>query len=687
MSVAALEFKNLCYDYTSTEVKFRALHNLDLRVEQGEFVAILGASGSGKSTLMNLMGLMAQPTDGKMFLNGVDISELSDDQLAQARSAHLGFVFQQFFLLARLTALENVELAFQYTANPSTQSTQISKLALEKVHLTAFEDRHPSHLSGGQKQRVAIARALVLNPTLLLADEPTGALDSKSSANILNLFSELNAEGKTIIVITHDPKVAQCARRIIELKDGRIVRDEAKNSELTQAQFPKMLASAQSDEKSSLSNQNSLNRVANFFKLAATQFVGLIQQLALTPVRSSLTLLGLAIGVCSIVIMITLTSELKIIFRKFFDTQGGRNGYIKYDWRTADRIGASRWRGIHRHNELPQLNMAFAKFGRIDAITEEEGCQTLSAFGTSSGQISGINTTEQFSESAMSPQKGRFFTPQELQDLQNEKVAILGTDAAQTLFPNKYAAESKDYPIGEVIKIGGNCDLNASVKVIGVANELDSLFDRSINATIWIPTSTMLNGGLSPYSRELSVVPNNETEPEWLTESVKNYLRIKTANQFPLRTSVPEQQIGKINVMLGILGGLTLLVGSLCTIIGGVGVMNIMLVSITERIREIGIRRALGAKKIQIRNQFLSESVFLCLIGGTLGILSGLAISNIAIGVASHFFPKLVEDHFLISPVAVFAAFFSSFVCGIVFGMMPSQRAANMDVVESLRQE
>ena len=725
MNPSVLDFRGVSFDYKSAALEFRALHSIDLRIEQGDFVAILGASGSGKSTLMNIMGLMASPTEGEFEFAGINVSAMNDDGFARERNQHIGFVFQQFFLLPRLTALENVRLPFVYQGSNNPLSEELALDALDRVGLLEFANRHPSLLSGGQKQRVAIARALVHSPTLLLADEPTGALDSKTGESVMGLFKELNREGKTIVLITHDLKVAAHAKRIVELKDGRIVRDETTTQPEAQSEEPKAgvskddnavgqsspfqsrplrlfqgVRSEASDVSMSRTHvrretakrrKNSVAGLAvsffHFFLSIWVAFKSLLGQLALTPVRSSLTLLGLGIGVCSVVIMLSLTSELKVVFRKFFDTQGGRNGYIMYDWRTAERLGAPRWQGLHRETELPFLNSAFSKYGRIDAQSEESGCRARSAYGTSSSVVNGIDSFPQFQESGMVLKQGRFFNPAELALDNNAKVTILGADAAENLFPKKYGLQKENYPLGEMVTISGDCSLNTSARVVGVLEDLDSTFDRSINSSLWLPTPSLLKGGLGKLSRSLTVVPFESTNPLWFAESVRGYLRSKTQDRFPLRVSVPEQQISKINLMLNILGGLTLVIGALCTLIGGIGVMNIMLINIAERVREIGIRRALGARQKHIRNQFLAESILLCLLGGLLGTTVGILVSNLANVVGRSFFPRLLEDQFLVNSTAILVALSSSVLCGVVFGMMPANRAAKMDVVESLRQE
>ncbi|HYI10662.1 MAG TPA: ABC transporter ATP-binding protein [Thermoanaerobaculia bacterium] len=223
-----IDIRDLTKVYHLGEVDVRALDGVDLNVDTGDFVAIMGPSGSGKSTLMNIIGCLDRPTAGTYVLDGADVSELSRDQRAIIRNAKIGFVFQSFNLLARTSAMENVELPLLYgdTALARKERHAAAREALHRVGLAGREGNYPSQLSGGQQQRVAIARALVTNPAILLADEPTGNLDSKTSLEIMGIFQDLNDEGKTIVLITHEPDIAQHAKRVVTVRDGRIQQDE-----------------------------------------------------------------------------------------------------------------------------------------------------------------------------------------------------------------------------------------------------------------------------------------------------------------------------------------------------------------------------------------------------------------------------------------------------------------------------
>ncbi|MFO7297517.1 MAG: ABC transporter ATP-binding protein [Pseudomonadota bacterium] len=222
---ALISARNVSKVYKMGDQTVRALDNVSLEIEEGEFVAIMGPSGSGKSTMMNLIGALDVPTSGSLSIDGRDISTLSSDELADLRNRTIGFVFQQFNLLPRTTALRQVMLPLLYAHPKPSNPEALARRRLEQVGLASRMDHHPRQLSGGQQQRVAIARALVNNPKILLADEPTGALDTKTTAEIMQLFCELNEEGITVVIVTHEPEVAEYARRVVVFRDGHIVED------------------------------------------------------------------------------------------------------------------------------------------------------------------------------------------------------------------------------------------------------------------------------------------------------------------------------------------------------------------------------------------------------------------------------------------------------------------------------
>jgi macrolide transport system ATP-binding/permease protein len=689
-----ISLQKISFDYISARSSWRALHALNLEIGRGEYVAIIGTSGSGKTTLMNVLGLLAQPTSGQYLLDDVSTETLTSDDQARLRNRKIGYVFQNFFLLPRLSVLDNILLPAQYVEeNLTAKWEQRAKELLVQFGLEDKAEQLPNRLSGGQKQRVAICRALLLDPDIILADEPTGALDSTNSKLVLDILSSLVDQGKTVIVITHDAAVAARAQRIIRLQDGKIVDDTRQRSHANATGFP-------SDTKPAarLSINARVTAKASGWELAkgtATAFRHSLASLSANPTRAALTLFGLAVGVASIIIMLTLTEEARRIFRNYFDTQGGRTGFVSVDWRTAERLGSPRWPGVHRDMELRAMNTFFANFGRVAARTEENDCTFVSRYATSTGLVRGTESVSEFAEEGVKINQGRFFSPQETEAKNPARVALLGTAAAKVLFPQAAGQGEGNSPpngalardlTGEIVTIRG-CSIKATLYIVGTLQEQDAMFDRGINGAIWMPTSTMRASGLQPYSRSLITVPNEGVDPNWFTESVKNYIRMRTGDKYPLRTFVAADHVARIETMLSILGGLTVVIGAMCTTIGGIGVMNIMLVNIAERLREIGIRKAVGARNKRIYNQFLLESALLCVLSGVIGLGFGVIICNGAIYATAKFVPKYVQESFVWNTPAAVIALVSSIAVGIGFGVLPARRASQIDVVEALQRE
>lgn len=691
-----ISLQKISFDYISARTSWRALHELNLHIRRGEYVAIIGTSGSGKTTLMNVLGLLARPTSGQYILDERSTEALTADDQARLRNRKIGYIFQNFFLLPRLSVLDNILLPAQYIEeNAAANWEQRAKELLVQFGLGDKAQQLPNRLSGGQKQRVAICRSLLLDPDIILADEPTGALDSTNSKLVLDILTSLVAQGKTVIIITHDAAVAGRAQRIIRLQDGRIVDDRTQQTPSSSANAAAAAAAKPPTRPGDLDRVTTRSSGWKLTKSAVTAFRHSLASLSANPTRAALTLFGLAVGVASIIIMLTLTEEARRIFRNYFDTQGGRTGFVSVDWRTAERLGSPRWPGVHRDMELPAMNAFFAQYGRVAARTEEDNCTFVSRYATSTGMARGTESVSEFAEEGVKIDQGRFFSPQETEARNPARVALLGSAAAKVLFPHMAgqgdgaskpsAAIARDLT-GEIVTIRG-CTIKATLTIVGTLQEQDAMFDRGINGAIWMPTSTMRASGLQPYSRNLITVPNEGVDPNWFTESVKNFIRMRTGDKYPLRTFVAADHVARIETMLSILGGLTVVIGAMCTTIGGIGVMNIMLVNIAERLREIGIRKAVGARNKRIYNQFLLESALLCFLSGVIGLGFGVIICNGAIYATAKYVPKYVQETFVWNTAAGVIALVSSIAIGIGFGVLPARRASQIDVVEALQRE
>ncbi len=685
---------NVSYSYAKNGIKFEALKDINLTIKHGEFVAIVGASGSGKSTLLNLLGMMAPPTQGALSFFGNSVVGLSADTLSQLRNAQLGFIFQQFHLLPKLSVLDNVMLGAYYSASVSLRELKLRAIQLlTEFGLDSQLEKLPTALSGGQKQRVALCRSLLLKPRVILADEPTGALDSKNAALVMKHLQELNSQGHTVIVITHDSNIAAQAGRIVRIKDGKIEFPENHVSQFSVTDVSKVLQEtfSKNHSSSSIAVGNKLplvNRIAQLFHLFWQAMRLSLQNMSANLMRSLLTLLGLSIGILSMVVMVTLSGAMRDTFQNKFKSRGGNGAIVYYD--PDPKSGYQIWRGINKNTELKSVNAAIENKGTVEAFRSQLSCHIKSGESNSSQTLSSFSSFQKITEAKLLLAKGRFFTPTEILESDSAKLAILGDSVVKELFPSleKERTSNPQYPIGEILT-AAKCGYGGTLKIVGVLqknNEL-AMFESSPNSSIYVPAKMLAKNGLSKYATTLMVTPKEGIQAPALAENVVKLIKLQTNDRFNLSIFSIQEFVEKFNLMLLGLSALTVVIGGICAVTGGVGVMNIMLVNMTERIREIGLRKALGAQGHHIRNMFLIESGVLCLFAGIIGVVFGLAISNIAYFIGEKLIPKLVVYSFLFNVGAVLFALGMSFLAGIFFGLLPAKKAAAMDVVEALRQE
>jgi len=683
------ELNDVSYTYQALKAPpYTALRGINLRIEKGEFVAIIGASGSGKSTLMHLLGLMSDPGTGTLSMTGETSTRLDVNEKSERRNKSVGFLFQQFFLLPQLTVRENILLPTEYARSGLSlqQWNERAQDLMQRFGLSEQADKRPSQLSGGQCQRVAMCRALIMRPEVLMCDEPTGALDSATAAEVLGTLVALNQQGHTVVVITHDPEVAARAQRIIQIADGVIVSDERRSDSPA---APRKLEQSGSSTSSHELTQGFLNATLNFLKANVRLFfLPTLQALKSQRLRTLLTMTGLLLGVASVFIMLTLTGKVQDVFREFFETQGARKSFVSFDWRQAERTGAPRWQGLHVTEDVPRINQQIVKYGRLDPTIDASGCAILSPEGNYQGNLTGINSLREVEENALRISLGRMPLPHEYEAVPAPRIALLGSDAVNKLFPKstRNSAAGSSLILGQTVRIRG-CEFEGILKIIGILEPQDSLFNPEINSSLYVPTSTLISGGARVYNTRFVAVPHPDMSPTWFAQYIVNKLKLMTGNRFPLRFFSFEQELEKFNLMMGILLGLTLVIGGLCTLIGGIGVMNIMLVNVHERIQEIGIRKAVGARNRDVRRQFLLESVGLCFLSGLLGIVFGIAVSAVALQIAKSVLPRAVSLTFGIEPFALVAALVVSLGAGLVFGTWPARRAADLQIVDALKQE
>jgi len=645
MSALILELTDVHKHYQNGDTTVRALDGVSLSIERGEFVAIMGQSGSGKSTLMNIIGCLDRPTSGSYRVLGKEAANLSPDELAALRRETFGFVFQRYNLLATATAGENVEIPSVYAGLAKHKRTERAVKLLERLGLGDRTDHRPAELSGGQQQRVAIARALVNDPPVILADEPTGALDSHSGDEVLALLKQLHAEGRTIILITHAENVAQHAGRIVRIQDGRILEDSGRMNE--------QAGTTAVDDRD----------LRQGVSLAASMQEALVtawRSLRVNLFRTVLTLLGIIIGVAAVVAMLAVGegSRQKVLDRI---SSFGTNLMLI-------RPGAA---GIRNTGDIatlvPDDAAAIKALPNIEAALPERSGRATVRLGNIDYQTSVQGTGEDFPSARDWPVgEGQFFNTDDAKHY--AAVVVLGRTVAKTMFPNG------DSPVGKYVLLK-----NVPFLVTGVMTEKGA----SPNGTdqddvIFVPITTGLVRLFGKnYLSSITIKVKDAADIEGTQQSVENLLRERHRTEdFSVRNMASFLQAAMetqdtFTLLLGTVAAISLLVG-------GIGVMNIMLVSVVERTREIGIRMATGARMRDILLQFNIEAAVVCAAGGILGILIGIAA-----GMILRYSGMAVI--FSITPAVL--AFACASATGLIFGYLPARKAAQLDPVIALASE
>jgi macrolide transport system ATP-binding/permease protein len=696
MNGPLLKLENVGYTYNSQGVQFAALSRVNLEIHEGELTAIVGPSGSGKSTLLNILGLLARPTEGQAHIFGHALDSLQDVQLAQLRNQGFGFVFQNFSLISRLTVLENILLptAFEPTTNPDvpasaadTNHTERALALLRRFGIESLSERLPHELSGGQKQRVAICRAMILKPRLLLADEPTGALDTSSAQNVLAMLEELHREGCTVVVITHDPDVAQRAVRIISVRDGTIVDDQRREPH---DDFSKQRPNAYANASSMISTASSQRSVdwTDLHHMVSQSIMLAKRSLATHRGRSVLTGLGLFIGILSLIVINGLGEIVNNSFSKLFYTSSVRKAFIYYD---SGRGGfhdrrSSDWRGLHADVEFPRLVQLFAKKGIIRPFVRSDTCRIRSNSGGFRSTLSGVNDVAEFIEMDAPLSGGRWANEGEFSS--GSAVTVLGSETVDQLFKSTDPRRRNgDFPVGEKITVD-NCDTLVTLTIVGVLSRRDTTMgNRDANDVIYVPTRTLLMRKGPTYFRFFSVLPKEGIDSRQLANELVNYLSLQTGGQRSFASIIPAETLERVRGFLWIIQAIVGFIGGLCLFVGGVGIMNMMLVTVAERTREIGLLKCLGAQNFHIRSYILTESVLLCFWAGCAAVVFGLMINNLFAFCVSVFVPMLKDFRWVIAPVGLSLGLVVSVGCGLGFGALPAARAARLDPADCLRAE
>ncbi|TSJ58079.1 macrolide ABC transporter ATP-binding protein/permease MacB [Atlantibacter subterranea] len=644
---ALLELTDIRRQYLSGGEPVDVLKGVTLSINAGEMVAIVGASGSGKSTLMNILGCLDKPTSGSYKVAGVDVSTLNGDQLAQLRREHFGFIFQRYHLLSHLTAAQNVEIPAIYAGAGRKARQQRARELLERLGLAARVDYSPSQLSGGQQQRVSIARALMNGGQVILADEPTGALDSHSGEEVITTLKQLRDRGHTVIIVTHDPAVAAQAERVIEIRDGEIVSN------------PPAVAGRAAAKIERTPGEGGWQQFTSGFREAFTMAW---LAMAANKMRTLLTMLGIIIGIASVVSIVVVGDAAKQL--------------VLEDIRSIGTNTIDIYPGTDFGDDDPQYQQAL-KYDDLVAIQKQPWVSSATPALSSNLRVRYANKDVAASANGVSEQYFNVYgmtfseggTFNQAQHQGRAQVVVIDDNTRRQLFPDKRNV------VGEVILVG-----NMPATIIGVAQEKQSMFGSSKILRVWLPYSTMSGrvmgqSWLNSITVRVKEGYNSQEAEQQLTRLMS--LRHGKKDFFTWNMDGFLQTAERTTRTLQLF--LTL-VAVISLVVGGIGVMNIMLVSVTERTREIGIRMAVGARASDVLQQFLIEAVLVCLVGGALGIGLSLLIA---------FTLQLFLPGWQIgfSGLALITAFVCSTATGVLFGWLPARNAARLNPVDALARE
>ncbi|MGO4712777.1 MacB family efflux pump subunit [Bradyrhizobium sp. 2TAF24] len=655
MSPPLIALDNLRRDYVSGGATVAALAGVSLTIAAGEMVAIVGTSGSGKSTLMNILGCLDRPTSGSYRIFGREASALDPDELAALRREHFGFIFQRYHLLGELSAAGNVEMPAVYAGVPPRQREDKAAGLLERLGLAPRRGHRPGQLSGGQQQRVSIARALINGADVILADEPTGALDSRSGEEVLRILDEIHAEGRTVIIVTHDMAVARRARRIIELRDGVVVSDRPNPDHAAAAapvSAPRRAASASDRPPWS----------ATFDRLREALRMALLAMNA-HRLRAFLTMLGMIIGVASVVCVAALGAGVQDKVLANINSLGTNTLEI-FPGKDFGDVRAGRIKTLVLADARALAQQPF-----VAAISPTVTTTSTLRVGSIevNAQVNGVGE-QYFRVRGTQLAEGAFLDADGVRAYAQD--AVIDDSARKALFGDDPAS-----PVGRVVLVG-----RVPCRIVGVTRQQQSGFGSSAMPTIYLPYTTVQSRFLRDMAlRSISVRVEDRTPTAIAEQTATRVLteRHPAKDFFILNTDDVRRTIESTT------SALTLCIAAIAVIsllVGGIGVMNIMLVSVSERIAEIGVRMAVGARRTDILQQFLIEAVLVCLIGGLLGI-------GLALGFGAAFNAFDVGFSLIYSPASIVTAFVTATLIGIVFGYWPARNASRLDPVAALSRE
>ncbi len=654
-----IHLRNIHKKYNPGKAEVHALRGVDLEIKKGEFVAIMGPSGSGKSTLLHILGFLDKADSGSYLFEGSETIMLTEDELAVLRNNFAGFIFQQFHLLPSLTALENAGLPLIYAGKREVYDRSLEKIS--DVGLKQRAVHRPNEMSGGEQQRVAIARALVNNPQVIFADEPTGNLDTGTRDEIMSILLKLNEEGKTIVMVTHEKEISECAERTIQMRDGKIISDR-------KTARGKSAVKNQTSESSGTGSL-SLSHSSSGITMAATHLKQAVNSIFTHKMRAFLSVLGILIGVSAVIAMLAIGEGAREDISRRLAALGTNILSVRTEARRGEG-GVAREAGSDARFTLEDAE-ALGRLTMISMVSPavEGRAQAIYLNRNWNTRVQGTGADNTAMRN-LEPLAGRYFTNEEVQA--RERVAVLGLTVVRELF---HGAN----PVGSTIRIN-----RQNFRVIGVLSERGATGRRDLDDVIEIPVTTAMYRLLGQqYVRSIDVkVASSELIDEaktGITSLLQERHRLagNPEEHFVVQdyTEVQEALEGTTRTMSVLLAS----IAAISLVVGGIGIMNIMLVSVTERTREIGLRKAIGAKRKDIMSQFLIESVFMTSSGGIIGIALGAAISAIMAG--------LTGWTIVIAPYSIVLATAFSVAVGVGFGLWPARQASILNPVEALRYE
>ncbi|MFV5523667.1 MacB family efflux pump subunit [Acinetobacter variabilis] len=650
-----LEVKNLVREFPAGESTVQILKGVNLEIYPGELVAIVGQSGSGKSTLMNILGCLDKPTKGSYKVKGRETRELEADELAQLRREYFGFIFQRYHLLSDLSAAGNVEVPAIYAGADSDTRHEHAVKLLTDLGLGEKTQNRPSQLSGGQQQRVSIARALMNGGDVILADEPTGALDKNSGIEVMRILRELNAKGHTIILVTHDHNVAKNATRIIEISDGNIISDKPNVPEVDDGFEKENLV--RNEQKKISSWRSAVDRLGEAFRMA-------LLAMNAHRMRTFLTMLGIIIGIASVVSVVALGNGSQKQILENISSLGTNTITVFQGRGFGDNSRSSQSKTL-----IPADADALAEQPYVDGVSPSVNSSVTGRFKEieASTTVNGVSE-DFFYVKGMTFKSGQPFDKESITEQAQD--VVIDTNTQNTFF-----ADGTN-PVGQVLLLG-----SVPSRVIGVIDAQKGMMGNNDSLNVYLPYSTVMSRMLGqPNVRQIIVRIKDEYPSAAAENAILNLLvqrhgaqDVFTQNADSIRETI-QQTTQTMTLLISAIAVISL-------VVGGIGVMNIMLVSVTERTQEIGVRMAVGARQSDILQQFLIEAVLVCILGGILGVLLSLGIGQLI----THFAGGTFQMAY--STTSIVAAFVCSSLIGIVFGFIPARNAARLNPVDALSRE